>query len=168
MNDTNHHHRLVQLLRSQRWGALATADASALPMASMVGYVTGGDASVVYLHLSRLAAHTTNLLANPQAALVVSEADDGAGDPQQLARLTLQGQTQVVTRDSAEYGAARERYLQRLPAAARLFDFPDFLLFRLDVASARFVGGFAQARTLGAAALRALDLGAEPTAPPHD
>lgn len=156
MNDNSMRARLLGLLRQQRWAALATADAQATPMASMVGYVMAENAATHYLHLSRLAAHTTNLLANGKAALVVGENDDDDGDPQELARVTLQGHCVVVARDSGEYAAARSRYLQRLPAAARLFEFPDFLLFRLDVQSARFVGGFAQARSFERAALCAL------------
>ena len=77
-------------------------------------------------------------------------------DPQELTRVSLQGRCVTVPRDSEEYAAARTRYLQRLPASRQLFEFPDFLLFRLDVASARFVGGFAQARTFSSAELRAL------------
>lgn len=146
MDNEAMHKRLQRLLQQQRWAALATADTSATPMASMVGYAMGENASMLYLHLSRLAAHTGNLLATGKAALVVSEHDTHTGDPQELTRVTLQGTSTVIMRDSAEYAAARARYLQRLPDAARLFEFPDFLLFRLNVESARFVGGFAQAR----------------------
>lgn len=125
-------------------------------MASMVGYVMGTDASVLYLHLSRLAAHTGNLLTNRKAALVISESDNDSADPQTLARVTLQGECVVIARDSEEYCAAKSRYLQRLPASERLFDFPDFLLFRLDTQQARFVGGFAQARSFTRDELRTL------------
>lgn len=154
MNDNAMHHRLIRLLQQHRWGALATADLNGTPMASMVGYVLGDNAAVLYLHLSRLAAHTGNLLANGNAALVVSEEDTAVEDPQELARVTLQGSCVVIERDSEEYSTAKARYLQRLPASERLFDFPDFILFRLDVASARFVGGFAQARSFTGVELR--------------
>lgn len=143
--------RLKRLLSAARWASLATVDEAGMPMASMVGYITAEPPVCAYFHLSRLAAHTGNLLANGRAAFVVSENDDGQGDPQELTRVTLQGEVQVVERGSEEYAAVRERYLQRLPASERLFDFPDFILFRLDVAEARFVGGFGQARTFSAA-----------------
>lgn len=154
MNENSQLARLLQLLRSKRWAALATVDEAAMPLASMVAYTCSEDAGVLYLHLSRLAAHTTNLLASGKAALTVSEADSGTGDPQQLARVSLQCSVSVVERDSEEYAAAKLRYLQRLPDAAQLFDFPDFLLFRCAIGSARFVGGFAQARSFSAADLR--------------
>lgn len=155
MNDNSMRNRLHALLQQRRWAALATADGAGVPMASMVGYVVGANTAVIYLHLSRLAAHTGNLLANGKAALVIGEDDSGVGDPQELARVTLQGRAVAVPRDSDEYRAARDRYLQRLPASERLFDFPDFTLFRLDVDGARFVGGFAQARSFSAEELRA-------------
>lgn len=153
MNDDSMRNRMQRLLRERRWAALATSDAAGTPMASMVGYVMGNDNRVIYLHLSRLAAHTGNLLANGKAALVISENDAEHGDPQELARVTLQGHVSVVARDSDEYRCARDRYLERLPASERLFEFPDFILFRLDVEQARFVGGFAQARSFSAAEL---------------
>lgn len=156
MNENGMRHRLLRLLRQHRWAALATTDTSGNPMASMVGYVPGDDASIVYLHLSRLASHTGNLLANGKAALVIGDDDGGAGDPQELARVTLQGSAVIIDRDSGEYNKARDRYLVRLPASTQLFDFPDFLLFRLDVHRARFVGGFAQARSFSAAELHGL------------
>ena len=143
--------RLKRLLSAARWASLATVDEAGMPMASMVGYLSAEPPVSAYIHLSRLAAHTGNLLANGRAALVVSENDDGQGDPQELTRVTLQGKVQVIERDAEEYATARERYLQRLPASERLFDFPDFILFRLDVIEARFVGGFGQARTFSAA-----------------
>lgn len=146
--------RLKRLLAAARWAALASVDGAGAPMASMVGYVMTEASDAAYIHLSRLAAHTGNLLANGRAALVISENDDGNGDPQELTRVTLQGGVQVIARDTEEYGAAQESYLQRLPASERLFDFPDFILFRLDVVEARFVGGFGQARTFGATDLR--------------
>lgn len=154
MNDNSMRNRLLALLRQRRWAALATADGTGTPMASMVGYVISENAAVIYLHLSRLAAHTGNLLANGKAALVIGEDDGGSGDPQELARVTLQGRVTTVTRDGDEYRTARARYLERLPASEQLFDFPDFILFRLDVDSARFVGGFAQARSFSADELR--------------
>ena len=50
--------------------------------------------------------------------------------------------------ESAALAAARACYLARLPAAAPLFDFPDFALFRFVPSEARYIGGFARAYTL--------------------
>jgi hypothetical protein len=54
---------------------------------------------------------------------------------------------------SAETAAARERYLARHPQAAPLLDL-DFRLWRLEVAEAHWVGGFAAARWMTPAELQ--------------
>lgn len=147
MSRTEQFARLAQLLTQQRWAALATIDGAGAPMASMVGYVMSDEFDGAVLHLSRLAAHTRNLLANPRAALAVSEPDSGSGDPQRLPRASLQGTVESIGRESLAYPACRAAYLQRLPDSAQLFDFSDFLLFRLVIEEIRFVGGFGQAFT---------------------
>lgn len=147
---------LAALLRTQRWASLATTNADGQPSASMVAYAVEPDFKGVLLHLSRLAEHTGNLLERPMAALAISEPDPGTGDPQQLARVSLQGPVETVGRESRGFAAARDIYLARLPTAAPLFDFPDFVLFRLRSEKARFVGGFARAHSYGAADLQRL------------
>lgn len=122
----------------------------------MVAYAVQPDMSLFLLHLSRLAPHTRNLLADPRASLAVSEQDSGDGDPQTLARATLHGRVEIIAMDDANYAAYRELYVARLPESRRLFDFPDFLLFRFVPDEIRYVGGFAMARTYSPAQLRAL------------
>lgn len=138
---------LARIVREHRWAALATVDQNCRPFASMVACIAEPRFRGFLLHLSRLAAHTVNLLANPQASLVFTEVDDGGGNPQELARVSVQGRVELIPRDGEDYPGAREWYLARLPDAEPLFDFPDFVLFRLRPDEARFVGGFAQART---------------------
>ncbi len=145
---------LARLIRASRWAALATLHESA-PFASMVAYAPEADFSGFLLHLSRLAPHTRNLLADPRASLVISEPDTGGDDPQTLARISVQGSVIELTRGSAEYRNARERYLEHLPEAEQLFGFGDFMLFRLLPADARYTGGFARAYTLSRAQLEA-------------
>lgn len=145
--------QLGRLVAGQRWAALATVDSNGQPAASMVGYAAEAEFRGVLIHVSRLASHTRNLLERPVASLVISEPDTGGGDPQQLARVALHGGVTVIRRDDAGYGAARDTYLARLPDAARLFDFPDFVLFRLTPEAARYVGGFGRAFTLDPADL---------------
>jgi putative heme iron utilization protein len=118
------------------------------PFTSLVAYAAEPDFTGILLHLSRLAPHTRHLLAQPRAALLIHERDDGRDDPQTLARITLIGAATPIAAESAGYAAARERYLARLPAAAPLFDFPDFALFRFVPSEARYIGGFARAYTL--------------------
>ena len=93
-----------------------------------------------------------SVLACTPTDLLICEPDDGREDVQTLARITLSGAATPIPPE--EHAQARERYLARLPAAAPLFDFPDFGLFRLVPQEARYVGGFARAYTLTPAHLR--------------
>ena len=124
------------------------------PLASMVAYALDDGAAGFLLHLSRLAPHTRNLLEHASASLVLTQVDgEDVDDPQTLARVTITGTVEVIARDSNSYRSARHAYLQRLPSSAQLFEFADFMLFRLRPVEARFVGGFAQAHKLGGDAL---------------
>ncbi len=137
---------VVELLRCGRWGALATVDGGR-PHASMVAYAASQDLSHLVLHVSRLAAHSRHLLVDPRVSLVVSESDSGDGDPQTLARVTMDGHAQIISRGSADYPAARDLYISRLPRSRRLFGFEDFMLVRLVPGRVRYVGGFGAAKT---------------------
>ena len=143
-----------RLLLAQRWAALATQGDDGKPLASFVAYVPEPGFEGFLLHVSRLAAHTRNLLTRPAAALAVSEPDDGHGDPQLLRRITLEGSVGVITRDTPDYHASRGHYLAKLPQSERLFGFEDFVLMRLHPQTARYVGGFASAFQLSPAQLR--------------
>ena len=146
--------QLLHLLRDRRWAALATVQEDGTPYCSHVAYATEPDGAGVLLHLSRLAAHTGLLLARPQAALAITTPDSGEGDPQSLARLTLQGTVRTIERDDPQYAAAQACYLARLPSAERLFAFGDFVLLRLSIDTARYVGGFARAHNVSGERLR--------------
>lgn len=146
--------RLRQLVHQQRWAALATLGAESRPEASMVAYVLDEAEGEIYLHLSTLAGHTRNLAEQPRASLVISQNDDGTGDPQQLPRATLAGYVTVLEREMKGYKNAKQQYLERLPEAAPLFDFGDFRLFCFHIEKIRFVGGFARAHSYGPEELR--------------
>ena len=141
------------LIRGCRWVALATVG-NGIPLASQVAWDPDPDLSGGLLHLSRLAAHTRHLLADPRAALSLSTADDGREDPQTLARVTLEGQALPIEHEANDRDELRTRYLARFPAARQWFDFADFTLFRFTVSRARYVGGFANAHILRADDLR--------------
>ncbi len=140
-------HHLLHLILSQRWAALATLTEEG-PLASMVAYVPESDFGGFLLHLSRLAAHTRNLLQDARASLVITQPDSGEGDQQTLVRASIQGRVSVLSRDSEEFSAARAAYIHRLPEAELLFGFSDFVLFRLHPIDIRYIGGFARAYAL--------------------
>ena len=146
--------RLAALLRGQRWAALATARDNE-PLATWVALVPEDDLGGFLLHLSRLAQHKRYLETNPRASLSFTEPDRGAGDPQELARVSLQGYVETIGRAATGYAAARERYLARFPAVAPTFEFTDFALVRFVTVTARYVPGFGRVHRLGPAELHA-------------
>ena len=142
------------LLRSIRSGALATLDPQdGTPFASLVTIATDVDGTPLML-LSRLSAHTRNLLADPRASLLFSAG--GKGDPLAHPRLTITGRVAQTAEPRI-----RERFVARHPKAKLYADFPDFGFFALEPSAGHLNGGFAKAAVLTAAELR-LDLsGAE-------
>ncbi|MCJ2094177.1 pyridoxamine 5'-phosphate oxidase family protein [Methylobacterium sp. J-072] len=128
------------LLRSIRSGALATLDQDGTPFASLVTIATDQDGTPLML-LSRLSAHTRNLLADPRCSLLFSQG--GKGDPLAHPRLTVVGEA-VQTNEAR----ARERFLARHPKAKLYADFPDFGFFTLAPRAGHLNGGFAKAATL--------------------
>ncbi|MDZ4719192.1 MAG: pyridoxamine 5'-phosphate oxidase family protein [Roseiflexaceae bacterium] len=138
---------IATLIRSQRSAALGTLQDGA-PFVSFVAYAPEPDFGGFLLHLSRLSPHTRHLANDPHSSLMIAEPDDQRDDVQTLARITLTGAVASLPHDTPEYVAARSIYLARLPAAAMLFDFADFGLYRYIPDGARYVGGFARAYTL--------------------
>jgi putative heme iron utilization protein len=140
---------VIQRLCQQRQAALATVSADGAPHVGMVAFAIEPDGSALLLHLSTLAAHTRQLLAEPRVSLLLAEPDSAeVDDVQTLARITIYGLAQPVAVDSARYATCRSAYLRRFAAAEMRFGFADFVLVRVVVDQARFVGGFAQARTV--------------------
>ncbi len=126
------------LLATARTGTLATlaVEPRGFPFGSLVAYAVD-DVGRPLLCLSDLAEHSRNLAADPRASLMAC--DTGAGDPLALARVTVLGSVAEL-RDAAREEALRA-YRDRFPDAFYAA-FADFRLYRLDVASVRYVGGF--------------------------
>ena len=144
---------IASLLNTTRTAALATLR-DGWPFASFVAIAPEAGFGGFLLHLSALSPHTQHLRDDPRASLLVAERDDGRDDPQTLARVTMLGTVAPLRLAAPDYHTAKTAYLARLPAAAMLFDFPDFTLFRLVPTEARYIGGFARAFTLSAAQLQ--------------
>ena len=137
---------LQQLILGRATAALGTLH-EGLPFVSMVPYAAARDGSFI-LHVSRLAAHTRDMLDNPDVSLLITEAEASGKMPQALARVTVQGRAIILDRESEKYAAARESYLARFPDAAQLFEFSDFSIFIIEPLSARLIAGFGQAMTI--------------------
>jgi hypothetical protein len=143
------------LLRAQPWGVLSTVSRRrpGHPSASLVPFALSAGGEPLLL-LSAIAQHTQNVEADPRACLFVLDAEAAAKDARTAPRLAVYGEVALV--GAADEAEARASYLARHPSARGLMGM-DFRLYRLSVAEAQWVGGFAAAGWIGAAALTGRD-----------
>lgn len=144
---------VVDLIRSQRWAALATLHDHA-PAAAMVAYAVEPGLDGLLVFVSQLAAHTRDLLADSRCAFAISAPDTGEGDPQLLPRVSLHGRAVPVARDDEGFALAGAYYARRFPDALPRFQLADFHLLRFTIDDARYVGGFARASSFTGDQLR--------------
>ena len=140
---------LARLLTTQRIAHLATLRAGA-PMASMTLYLPEPDFAAFYVHVSRLAWHTQDMLQDPRVALSIAETDDGRADPFTLMRVSIRGDASQLARDNP---ALKARWLERFPEQAINFELADFSFWQITPRDARFVAGFGRIHNLSAADL---------------
>jgi putative heme iron utilization protein len=140
---------LKKLLTKERTAHLATLRGGA-PMASMTLFMPERDFSAFYVHVSRLAWHTQDMMQDPRVALSVSETDDGRADPFTLMRVTVRGDA-VQLKDGP-----KAAWLERFPAQAINFELADFSFWRIIPRDARFVAGFGRIHNLSAKELEAI------------
>jgi len=148
-------HELARLVGSQRTAALGTLHDGA-PGVSMVLYAVEPGTGAFLLHLSRLAAHTGDLLQEPRVALLIQESDEGTRNPQTLVRVSLSGLAALVPKGTGDYNRAKACYLARHPKSKISFELDDFELVRVIPEAGRFVAGFARAHDLESADLARL------------
>jgi heme oxygenase (biliverdin-IX-beta and delta-forming) len=135
---------LANLLRKERIAHLATLRAGA-PMASMTLYLPEPDFAAFYVHVSRLAWHTQDMLQDPRVALSIAETDDGRADPFTLVRVSIRGDASQLARDNP---ALKARWLERFPEQAINFELADFSFWQITPRDARFVAGFGRIHNL--------------------
>jgi len=144
--------RARALLAAESVGVLSTISVhrAGFPYGSVTPYALAADGAPVVL-LSRLAAHTKNLAADPRASLFVGDRS-AAEDPQAGARISLLGRVAPVSeKDVAD---ARTRYLAAWPRAADYLALGDFSFWRMEIEEARLIAGFGEIRWLDGADLR--------------
>lgn len=139
--------QLRELVLNRSTAALGTLHDGA-PYVSMVPFVLVDDATRFIIHVSRLAAHTQDMLMEPRISLMIAAAEQVNLAPQALPRVTVTGTARQLSHDSPEYARARDAYLARFPDSAVTFRLADFSLFAIVPERIRWVAGFAQARTL--------------------
>jgi putative heme iron utilization protein len=144
---------LAALLRKERIAHLGTLRAGA-PMVSMTLYLPEGDFSAFYVHVSRLAWHTQDLLSDGRCALSIAETDDGRADPFTLARVSIRGEASNVPNGDGQFASLKKAWLSRFPEQAINFELADFSFWRIAPRDARFVAGFGRIYNLSADALK--------------
>jgi hypothetical protein len=137
---------LKRLFEKERIAHLATLRGGA-PMASMTLFLPEKDFSAFWVHVSRLAWHTQDMLQDARVALSVSESDDHRPDPFTLMRVTLRGEAAQIK------DGPKDAWLARFPEQAINFTLADFSFWRIAPRDARFVAGFGRIYNLSATEL---------------
>jgi len=140
---------LSTLIRKERIAHLATLRAGA-PMVSMTLYLPEENLSAFYVHVSRLAWHTQDMLKDARVALSIAEADDGRADPFTLMRVTVRGEAEQLQKENI---SLKQRWLARFPEQAINFQLADFSFWKIAPREARFVAGFGRIHNFSAAEL---------------
>ena len=133
--------RARTIVAGGRTAALSTIapDSGGVPFGSLVAHAVD-ELGRPLLCLSDLAEHSRNLTADPRASIMVTEASpEAGGDPLASGRVTLLGEVTVLA--GPERATALACY-RAVHTDAFYVEFSDFRLYRLEVSSARFVGGF--------------------------
>jgi len=147
MNETQAQ-ALTYLLQTQEIAALGTLH-DGEPFVSMVPFALHPEGCGFVIHVSQLAAHTKDMIANPAVSLMVVAQPEPDVSAQARARVTIQGTAARCADGDPRHATAKGAYLARFPQSAEMFTFADFSLFIIEPRQARFVGGFAQATSIG-------------------
>jgi heme iron utilization protein len=148
--EPSHAERCRTLVASGTRGALSTlaADPEGYPYGSVASYGLDDRGNPLFF-VSLMAEHTQNAMRDPRASLLVTEPVPEGADPLASGRVTLMGRLSTVTDEGRPM--ARDRYLAANPTAAYYIDFGDFVFYRLDVESIRYVGGYGRMSWVDAA-----------------
>jgi len=138
---------LKRLIHGERVAHLATLRGGA-PMASMTLFMPEPDFSAFYVHVSRLAWHTQDMMQDARVALSIAETDDRRADPFTLMRVTIRGEAAQLPR------GPKFAWLERFPQQAINFELADFSFWKITPRDARFVAGFGRIHNLSVQELK--------------
>lgn len=134
---------LKSLILKERLAHLATLRNGA-PMVSMTLFMPEHDFSAFYVHVSRLAWHTQDMLQDARVALSIAETDDRRADPFTLMRVTIRGEAVQLSK------GPKDAWLERFPEQAINFELADFSFWKITPRDARFVAGFGAIHNISA------------------
>lgn len=144
-----------QLVEQRCVGVLATISSrlDGYPYASLTNYAADDHGRPLFL-FSTLAVHTSNLVQESKASLLVFE-EEALQDPFSSPRVNVMGTVHPVA--GSEIDSARALYLHRHPSSAQYIDFGDFAIFRMTITDIYLIAGFGEMGWVAAADyLRAL------------
>lgn len=141
---------LAALIRKERLTHLGTLRGGA-PLVSMTLVLPAPDFSAFYIHVSRLAWHTQDMLQDPRVALSIAETDDGRADPFTFMRVSIRGEASLLQQENP---SLKTQWLARFPEQAINFQLADFSFWRIAPRDARFVAGFGRIHNLTAEDLK--------------
>jgi putative heme iron utilization protein len=111
------------------------------------------DFSAFYVHVSRLAWHTQDMMQDARVALSIAQTDDGRADPFTLMRATVRGEALQLQSPDQEL---KSRWLQRFPEQAINFELADFSFWSIAPRDARFIAGFGRIHNISSKELEAI------------
>ena len=109
------------------------------PFGSLMPYGLSEEGEPTFL-ISSMAMHTRNVLSDPHATLLITQATDSP-NPLGAGRISLMGEVRLVEGEDAIRSVATN-YLTRNPAAQNWMHFGDFKFFQMKLVDIYFVGGF--------------------------
>lgn len=133
---------VINLLNREKNGVLSTLSKKmgGWPFGSLTPFAMTAEGDPMFL-LSGLAEHTHNIVADPRVSLFLQDSS-ALDNPQAGARATILGNAGMI--EDASLDDAKNRYLDRFPDSAQMFQMGDFKLFRLKIERVRFIGGFGE------------------------
>jgi putative heme iron utilization protein len=142
----------ARLIRAQLWFALGTVDQNGVPSVTYLPFACVDGAFGVVV--SRLSAHTVNLLASRPASALLVDDDFRQRDAYVRPRFTIGVRVWPQAAGSPKADAIWSALEARQGETVRtLRALPDFEAISLEPTSGRIVLGFAAAHDLGAAAI---------------
>jgi len=140
---------LRSLFTEQRVLSLAlTLPPDGTAYAGLLPFIMDAGRTAIIVRASKLARHSRGLTAGARVCILIHEKDDATKDPLQLKRVTFECVVAQLSRDTAEWIEARDRYLERFPSAALTIGLTDFSMYRLIPQSGMYVAGFGRAIAL--------------------
>jgi putative heme iron utilization protein len=135
---------LRELLATAHVASLATLHDGA-PAVSLAPWAPAEDGHSLFVHVSGLASHTGDMLADPRVSMMIAEPESSGTLPQALPRVMVRGLAREVDRETTEYQSAKRAYLARHPRSEMTFGLGDFSLFAIEPDATRYVAGFGRA-----------------------